>query len=240
MLDLNHYRPAPERRPEAGELRLVTLARYHAVKNAGGLLEGLATAKARDPGLKVRLDWYGQDGSSGGDRGRGSEVDRAKAIAKQCGITDQVCFHGPTKDTVLAYSNADAVVLPSFFEGLPNTICEAMACGCPILQSNICDAGNLVKEGVNGFLFDPASPRSIADALLRFAALAPAQRLEFGTASRRMAERMFSETTVVDAYERVLSDAAARRRLQPHHWVPEIPESSVRTAAMKTSDIQGL
>jgi glycosyltransferase involved in cell wall biosynthesis len=138
------------------------------------------------------------------------------------------------------YRNADAVVLPSFFEGLPNTICEAMACGCPILQSNICDAGNLVKEGVNGFLFDPASPQSIAETLLRFAALTPDQRRAFGAASRRMAERMFSEEAVADAYERILSDASAGHRTTPQHWVPEVPESSVRTATIRTSDIPGL
>jgi len=240
MVDLNKYCPGPNRKPDGGDLRLLTLARYQPVKNACGLVEGFAEAKARDPGFKARLDWYGDDGPRARDRGKMSEVDRARATAKRCDVADRVFFHGPTKDTVLAYRNADAVVLPSFFEGLPNTICEAMACGCPVLQSNICDAGNLVKEGVNGFLFDPASPRSIADALLRFAALTPAERLEFGAASRRMAERMFSEKAVVDAYERVLSDAAARRRVQREHWVPEVPESSVRTATVRAGDIRGL
>lgn len=240
MVDLNKYCPSPKRDPEGGAVRFLTLARYHPVKNACGLVQGLAEARTRDPGSKARLDWYGDLEACAPDQRGMTEVDRARAMAERHGVADRVGLHGPTKDTVLAYRNADAVILPSFFEGLPNTICEALACGCPVLQSDVCDAGNLVKEGGNGFLFDPASSRSIASALLRFAALTPVQRLGFGAASRRMAERMFCEKTVVDAYERVLSDAAARRPVQPQHWVPEVPESSVRTAALKTSEIPGL
>jgi glycosyltransferase involved in cell wall biosynthesis len=240
MVDLNNYCPGPNRRLDDGELRLLTLARHQPVKNACGLIEGLAEAKARDPGFNARLDWYGDDGPGAGHRGKISEIERARSMARRYDIADRVYFHGPIKDTVSAYRNVDAVVLPSFFEGLPNTICEAMACGCPVLQSNICDAGNLVHEGINGFLFDPSSPRSIADALLRFSALTPGERLEFGAVSRRMAERLFSENAVVNAYERVLSDAAARTRVHPQHWIPEVPESSFRMATMDARDIRGL
>lgn len=53
------------------------------------------------------------------------------------------------------YDRCDIFCLPSLYEGYPNVICEAMACGKPILCSNVCDNPFIVEDGVNGFLFKP-------------------------------------------------------------------------------------
>ncbi len=87
-------------------------------------------------------------------------------------------------------------------------VCEAMACGRPILMSDVCDAGNLVRPGSNGFVFDPSSAEDMARALVDFAALSPPRRETMGRNSRAMAQRMFDPMTVAGRYAAILSAAA--------------------------------
>jgi glycosyltransferase involved in cell wall biosynthesis len=119
-------------------------------------------------------------------------------------------------------SQADAVVLPSFYEGLPNAVCEGMMLGRPILMSDVCDARNLVQEGTNGFLFNPHSPASIADVIARFVGLAPEERVRMGKASRTRGVMLFDVNTVVEHYLCILKAAAARTALKVEHWPEEV------------------
>ena len=95
-------------------------------------------------------------------------------------------------------------------------------------MSNVCDAENLVKNGHNGFLFDPSSPEDMARALLEFAALGQAERERMGRNSREMAERMFAPCMVASRYAEILSAAAPRKRVPIEHWIPDVPQSAYR------------
>jgi glycosyltransferase involved in cell wall biosynthesis len=95
------------------------------------------------------------------------------------------------------------VGLFSEYEGLPNAVCEGMACGKPILMSDVCDARCLVEDGKNGFLCDPHSPESIAKALKNIIRLTNAQLQEMGQESRRKAEILFDMSHILTAYEDV-------------------------------------
>ena len=197
---------------DRGEVRLVVAARLDRNKNAPGLLSALHFLKGSQPSLRLRVDWYG-------DQTTDPEVAREtrdRIAGLEAGSA--FCLHPPTGDIRDAMTQADAVVLPSFYEGLPNAVCEGMALSKPILMSAVCDAGNLVQEGVNGFLFDPHSPESIADAIARFAGLAAADRDRMGKASRARAEALFNADIVTDRYLRVLEAAATRQHLEIEHW----------------------
>jgi glycosyltransferase involved in cell wall biosynthesis len=82
----------------------------------------------------------------------------------------------------------DALILPSLYEGLPNVVCEALACGLPVLASKISDNPRLVQDAVTGYLFDPNSPDEIAKTIFGFAQLGFEDRLEMSMAARRFAE----------------------------------------------------
>ena len=167
----------------AGALRIVTVARTAEQKNPGRFVE--AAKKATAEGLNVEFDWYGASGQWLQTEG-------------------PVRFHPAVEDVAAVYHAADALCLPSLYEGFPNAVCEAMACGLPVLCSDVCDNGSLVEDGVNGFLFDPLSSDSIAEAVRRFAALPAGRRAEMGTASRRKAEEILSPAAFLAAWKELL------------------------------------
>jgi galacturonosyltransferase len=98
-------------------------------------------------------------------------------------------------------------------------------------MSNVCDAGNLVTEGRNGFTFDPHSPSSIAEAILKLAHLPIDRRDAMGMEGRRMAEEMFHEQKVMTKYIEVLQSAVAGEKEQIAHWIGDVPQTAHRALA---------
>ena len=201
-------------------IRLVVAARYAKQKNLPGLIRALADLKRSNAVDSVTVDWYGpQNGEAG-------VLEQARKESERHGLDDVLRLRGPTHEIHEAMSAADAVLLPSFFEGLPNAVCEGMALGKPILMSDVCDARNLVRHGLNGFLFDPHSPASIATAIAEFSGLSLEERNHMGRASRIRAVELFDADTVVNRYLRILWAAAARQSLKIEHWPEVVPDCS--------------
>lgn len=183
---------------------------------------------------RIVIDWYG------GMATDPTPYHRAARFIAEHELGSDLRLHPPTKMIEVEFASASAVGLFSFFEGLPNVVCEGMACGKPILLSNVCDAGNLVRDGKNGFLCDPNSPESMANALRRLAATSDQERRQMGLESRRMAEELFGENTVIDCYERILKAAARRARIPADStWPAVVPESAVRTVKHWANGSQG-
>ncbi len=225
-VDLGAFRPIPRSALSgAGPLRLVVAATYHPRKNVEGLVRAVALLRATRPEVECRVDWYGAVPE---DRG---VYEGASRLIQELGLSGRFELRPATRDIVGVYQDADAIVLPSHYEGLPNAICEAMACGKPVLMSAVCDAGNLVQEGRNGFLFDPRSPEEIARAVASLESLGPAGREALGEESRRMARRMFAPDAYVDRYADILEAAAARNRVTVSHWVPDVPATAAASVA---------
>jgi glycosyltransferase involved in cell wall biosynthesis len=100
----------------------------------------------------------------------------------------------------------DVLVHPSYGEGLPNVVCEAMACGRPVILSNTLDHPNLVMNGVNGFLFDWQDPVDFAQKLKNFFDLSSSERHRMGEQGRTFAEKNLSIERYVNDFEKILSD----------------------------------
>jgi glycosyltransferase involved in cell wall biosynthesis len=224
-LDLEMFSPAKEPiARDKSRLHLVTAARYARQKNTEGLISAIDIAR-KSSSYDIQADWYGDPKS--GDWPTGSYYfDKAHEQIAGLGLKDVVRANGECRKIIEEYRRADAVILPSHFEGLPNVVCEAMACGRPILMSRTCDAGNLVTEGVNGFLFDPTDPADMARTLLKLADMDVAAREEMGRQSRVMAERMFDVENFVDRYYELLQAAVTRKRTPVSHWVPTVPDTA--------------
>lgn len=76
--------------------------------------------------------------------GRERRPARYGALAKRLGVAGRVTFAGPRADPKPYYGAADAFVLPTLYDALPNAVLEALACGLPVVTSDRCGAAELV------------------------------------------------------------------------------------------------
>jgi glycosyltransferase involved in cell wall biosynthesis len=212
-VDLARFRPAPAQNPPGGPLRVLVVGRFRPEKNAPGLLEALARVRGGPAPLDAVVDWHGNDFFVDGAPSPRSDhyLDVAREVRAR-GMDAVFRLRPPVDDVVPLYQGADVVCLPSLYESFPNAVCEALACGRPVLASAVSDVATLVRDGENGFLFDPRDPGSIADALRRFAALDPEAREAMGRAGRARAEALLAPGTLEARWTGVIDAVLAARR----------------------------
>jgi glycosyltransferase involved in cell wall biosynthesis len=124
-----------------------------------------------------------------------------------------------TDDRMLAavYSMADVFVIPSLQDNLPNTVLEAMACGCAVVGFRIGGIPDMVREGVNGLLAEAGDVRGLSGAIQTLLA-DDRLRSSMGKASRDIAEREYRRPLqgerYSDLYRTLLQHQAAERAEQ--------------------------
>jgi colanic acid/amylovoran biosynthesis glycosyltransferase len=135
------------RPPEPRVFSLLCVGRLTPAKGQHLLLEAIAAL--RGSGEQVRLHLAG-DGPD-----RASLQRHAQAL----GIADRVEFHGALNHEQVRtlYAGCDAFVLPSFAEGIPVVLMEAMAAGLPCVSTRIAGIPELIVDGESGFLASPSS-----------------------------------------------------------------------------------
>lgn len=111
-----------------------------------------------------------------------------------------ISYLGPTDDVRGAIAAADAIVLPSYREGLPRSLLEGAAMGRPLIASDVPGCRDVVDDGETGFLCAPRSAPSLADAISRMIALTPAERHATGLRARAKIERQYAVGRVVATY----------------------------------------
>lgn len=86
--------------------------------------------------------------------GEGPNLKRHENMAYELGIATHVIFPGNKKDIFYEISDAEIFVQTSRFEGMPNTLIEAMCLGLPCISTKVSGATDLIRHGENGFLVD--------------------------------------------------------------------------------------
>lgn len=165
------------------------LGRLGKRKGSYDLLDAAAIVVKRLPYLKLRL---------GGD----GELKETNEHAQQLGISGHVHLlgwvRGEDKDVQLGQSTICA--LPSYNEGLPMTILEAMAAGLPILSTPIGGIPEAVSDGIEGFLVQPGDVGAIADRLEQLL-IEPGLAERMGAAARAKVEGTFSANVILPKVE---------------------------------------
>jgi glycosyltransferase involved in cell wall biosynthesis len=103
--------------------------------------------------------------------GTGEEVEPLKAFCRELGLQRHVTFHGHVNNQRIAsiYQQIDVLIVPSVWpENSPVTITEAMASGIPVIASEIGGIGELVEDGVTGFLVPVRDSQAMAERIRRF------------------------------------------------------------------------
>jgi glycosyltransferase involved in cell wall biosynthesis len=140
--------------------------------------------------------------------GRGPDEGRLKNLASTLGVLGRVTFLGvlPQEKLRTLYSAADCLVLASVREGWPNVLLEAMACGTPVVASNVGGTSEIVAGAEAGVLVDERTAGGIVRAVARLRQLPPDR-----SATRQYAEQFSWDATTrgqISLFRSVL--AAAR------------------------------
>lgn len=168
-IDPDRYDPAPRHGPP----HLTFVGRLAAVKGVPVLFEALSVLRAEQPDLRVTLI------------GDGPERARLEQDAAELGLQDMVDFAGyrSQSEVAEALKATDALVLPSFAEGVPVVLMEAMAAGRPVIATGVAGVSELVEHGKSGYLVPPGDALKLSEAIR--AVLADAeQRAAMGRAGR--------------------------------------------------------
>ncbi|GHA74682.1 glycosyltransferase family 4 protein [Cognatilysobacter bugurensis] len=182
--DVTRFRPSE--RASEGPIRFLYVGRLIRCKNLPRLLDAFAELLKTHPSAQLRIV------------GGGSQDAPLREHAARLNLQNRVEFTGHRNDVEALIADADIGVLPSLVEGLSNTLLECMASGLPMVASRISGSEDMVKPGVNGWLFDPEDTAGLTAALRAAADQTAAQRREYGVQARATIEQTCGLDSVLD------------------------------------------
>lgn len=193
-VDVNAFSPATI--PDEGALRLLCVARLIERKGQRHIIEAVRRLSAQ--GVAVTLDLVGT----------GDAQTVYEQLARESGVTERVRFVGyvPREEIAARYANAHVFVLASYNEGMSVATLEAMAAGLPLVVTRTPGTKELVREQVNGLLFDWADVDTLT-AHLKFLATHRETARQMGCASRERA-RQFGWEGVAARYLELFNQLA--------------------------------
>jgi glycosyltransferase involved in cell wall biosynthesis len=171
---------APIKGGGTGPVRFGFIGRMEASKGIFVLIEALGRALKVYPDIRLLLF--------------GRVCDRAGLLkaAARWGCESAVEVRGPFEGSVFeVLSKIDVCVLPSFREGLPYVILEAMAAGVAVVATDVGGVSEAVSDGETGVLVPAGDPQALAEAMQRVAG-DPLLRSRFGESARQRAEKRFT------------------------------------------------
>jgi len=190
--------------PDAPETVIIgTVGRMATVKNQPLLARAFAALAARldaRAAARPRLVMVGD----------GPLRAEAAAVIEAAGLAGQVWFAGDRDDTPALYRGFDVFALPSDTEGISNTILEAMACGLPVVATEVGGNAELVAAGETGRLVPPGDAESMAEALGDYVVDADLRR-RHGAAARARIEALFDLDQMVARYLAVYDETLAAK-----------------------------
>jgi colanic acid/amylovoran biosynthesis glycosyltransferase len=175
---------------------LLYVGRLAANKGLPILLQSLASLKTSHADISLTVVGDGPDRA---------ELEK---MTEELGLVERVKFIGYQSQAEVRQhlQQTDVFVLPSFAEGVPVVLMEAMAAGIPVVATQIAGVSELVEDGISGYLVPPGDPDSLAkriELLLSDRSL----RAKFGASGRLKVENDFDISQEVDRLYLVMSSA---------------------------------
>lgn len=195
--DANSPDPLPEKGPRDGSLDLVFTGRLTGTKGIFTLLEAMALARDRLPG--VRLVTFGPSDSP-------TEYAKAK---RRLGIDDIVVDRGYNSSWRSEIRPGQAFVLPSEYEGLPQSMLEAMSAGLPAIGTPVGGVPDVVIPYQTGLLVPVGDPRGLADAIVWMGGHRK-ERLAMGENARKLIRESFRADGMAERYAQLYREIQAR------------------------------
>jgi glycosyltransferase involved in cell wall biosynthesis len=189
--EIVHYgiRPRPEAPlPPTGEQRLLCVGRLIPIKGHIVLLRAFAKVHEEFPAARLAI------------AGRGPLEPALRALARELKIADAVEFLGHVAPIQMEIERSAVVVVPSMGEGFGMVALEAMERSRPVIAAAIGGLGELVQDGVTGYLVPPADVEPLAGSIAELLR-DPAKARAMGEAGRERALQYFLEERCTDRTE---------------------------------------
>lgn len=196
-VDTSHFKPDPDVRRTTRralglpESQFVWLAagRLERVKDYPGMLTAFRAVYDGSPEAGLLI------------AGEGSLEDELRGLAARLGVANSVRFLGFHRDVNPLMNAADAYVMSSVHEGLPNVLLEAGACGLPIVTTRAGGAIEAVTPGDTAWVVPVQDGQALGHAMSAVMRLSPARRSQIAAASRRFVEEHFGLEHIVSVWE---------------------------------------
>ena len=201
FLDCDVHRRAPDpalrARFCAPEERLVThMSNLRPVKQLDAVVRVFAGIRERVPARLLII-------------GEGPELSRTEQLIEQLGVTAHVELVGEAQDVVALLSVSDLFLLPSLQESFGLSALEAMACGVPVVASNVGGLPEVVADGVTGFLHRPDDIEHMVQSAIGILSDA-ALHARMAAEGVQLAVERFSASRIVPQYEALYERTLAK------------------------------
>jgi D-inositol-3-phosphate glycosyltransferase len=214
-VDLSHFYPIPADEAKAfigipPEDRMVLfVGRIEPLKGLDVLIEAMGRFCQHSQGEQKQLDLVIIGGEPDvSQQVMTAEMSRLQALREKYGIKDMVTFLGKRAQDTLPYyySAAETVVVPSHYESFGMVALEAMACGTPVVASQVGGLAFLVQDGVTGYSVPVGDPEALCCRLMSLLS-DPELRTKMGHQAAQFARRYAWELIadqITKVYEQVL------------------------------------
>lgn len=210
-VDTDRFRPQPEGvRGDEGSPSVIVPRRLFAKNGVEYLVRAVPEIQARVPGVSVTVV------------GDGPERSRLEALAGELGVGEVLRFMGsqPHEAMPSLLASAGVAVFPSLMEATSVAALESMACGLPVVATNVGGLPEIVDEEV-GILVPPADARALAAAVVRL--LTDPERAQKGRKARERVVARWSNERLVDRHVEIyaeLLEAHPAARHRSHEGAP--------------------
>jgi len=179
---------------------IMSVGRFVPVKDYPTLIRSFARVHIGRPETRLLLVGAGNP----------AELER---LAESLGVRSALLLQGPRTDVPALLGLCDIYVNSSFFEGMSNTILEAMAASRPVVATAVGGNPELVREGETGYLIPPGDDEALAERIERLLEEDPL-RAEMGAAARKVIARDHPISRTVEAYNNMYFESMLRRELK--------------------------
>jgi glycosyltransferase involved in cell wall biosynthesis len=197
--DPAHRRAMESLFPRPGDRLILSAHRLTPDKGTHVLVEAARRVVREDPAARFLVC---------GDGASRPELERQVRDAR---LAEVFVFAGFRTDLDAWMPNADLFVLPSFYEGLPNVVMEASACGVPAVATAVFGTPEVLHDGVTGYLVPAGDPAALAERILRLLA-DPGLRRRMGDAGGALVRRQFTFEAQARSYVDLFAELRPERR----------------------------
>jgi len=196
-VDLKHFDPELCKEAKKDEFTFLFVGRLLTDKGIYELIRAYEKLKKEKP--KVKLIIVGSP-----DEGNPNSV--SKGELEKWVKEGLIEWHGFQEDVRPFYCMADCVVLPSYREGVPRVLLEAMAMEKPIITTDAPGCRNVCVDGVNGFLVKPRDVESLYLAMKKAVEMGEVELRKMGKKGREIVEQKYEISKIVGEYVKIIEE----------------------------------